>query len=159
GGTARFAGRGARVGLAESREAGTQLEHAAFVVFDLETTGLSASRSRICEIGAARVRELAVESTFETLVNPGIGLPSFVAELTGIREYELRRAPRAETGPRRFLTFAGDAPLAAHNARFDLAFLDREVERLTGRRVAAPVVDTVWLARRPFCGRRHRCSR
>ncbi len=157
-GDARLAWLGARVGLAESREAGTQLEHAAFVVFDLETTGLSASRSRICEIGAARVRELAVESTFETLVNPGIGLPSFVAGLTGIRESELRRAPRPETALRGFLTFAGDAPLAAHNARFDLAFLDREVERLTGRRVAAAVVDTVWLARRLLGERSERFS-
>jgi len=157
-GDARLAWLGTRVGLAESREAGTQLEHAAFVVFDLETTGLSASRSRICEIGAARVRELAVESTFETLVNPGIGLPAFVSGLTGIRESELRRAPRPETALRRFLAFAGDAPLAAHNARFDLAFLDREVERLTGRRVAAPVVDTVWLARRLLGERSERFS-
>ena len=54
---------------------------------------------------------------------------------------------------RRFLEFAGDAVLVAHNARFDMAFLDRAVERLTGRRVAAPVVDTVWLARRLLAGR------
>jgi len=157
-GDARLAWLGARVGLADSQESGAQLEDAAFVVFDLETTGLSASRSRICEIGAARVRELAVESTFETLVNPGIGLPSFVAGLTGIREAELRRAPRPATALRRFLTFAGEAPLAAHNARFDLAFLDREVERLTGQRVAAPVVDTVWLARRLLGERSERFS-
>ncbi len=157
-GDTRLTWLGARVGLAEPREAGAQLEHAAFVVFDLETTGLSASRSRICEIGAARVRELTVESTFETLVNPGTGLPSFVSGLTGIRESELRRAPRSETALRRFLTFAGDAPLAAHNARFDLAFLDREVGLLTGRRVAAPVVDTVWLARRLLGERSERFS-
>jgi DNA polymerase-3 subunit epsilon len=49
---------------------------------------------------------------------------------------------------RQFIGFVGDAVLVAHNARFDLGFLDREVERITGRRVAAPVVDTVWLARR-----------
>ena len=55
---------------------------------------------------------------------------------------------------RRFLEFAGDAVLVAHNARFDLGFLDREVERLTGRRIAAPVVDTVWLARRLLAGRK-----
>ena len=57
---------------------------------------------------------------------------------------------------RRFLDFAGDAVLVAHNARFDLGFLDVEVERLTGRRVAAPVVDTVWLARRLLEGRTRR---
>jgi exonuclease/GIY-YIG catalytic domain-containing protein/UvrB/UvrC motif-containing protein len=59
---------------------------------------------------------------------------------------------------RRFLSFAGDAVLVAHNARFDLAFLDREVDRLTGLRVANPVVDTVWLARRLLAGRTSRCS-
>ena len=57
---------------------------------------------------------------------------------------------------RRFLSFAGDAVLVAHNARFDMGFLDRAVERLTGRRVAAPVVDTVWLARRLLSGRTKR---
>ena len=49
---------------------------------------------------------------------------------------------------RRFVAFTQDAAIVAHNARFDLAFLDREVTQLTGRRIAAPVVDTVWLARR-----------
>jgi DNA polymerase-3 subunit epsilon len=54
---------------------------------------------------------------------------------------------------RRFLAFAGDGVLVAHNARFDLGFLDREVERLSGRRLAGPVVDTVPLARRLLAGR------
>jgi len=54
---------------------------------------------------------------------------------------------------RSFLEFAGDAVLVAHNARFDLAFLDRETERLTGSRIGSPVVDTVRLARRLLAGR------
>ena len=157
-GDARLAWLGSRVGLAGVPEAETQIEDAEFVVFDLETTGLSASRNRICEIGAVRVRDLEIADTFETLVDPGSALPSFVAALTGIREAELRRAPRAEVAVRRFLDFAGDAPLAAHNARFDVGFIEREVERLTGRRVGAPVVDTVWLARRLLHGRSGRFS-
>ncbi|MBA3566639.1 MAG: GIY-YIG nuclease family protein, partial [Actinobacteria bacterium] len=147
-----------RVGLTGSPHEATAIEDAEFVVFDLETTGLSAIRCRMCEIGAARVRALAVEDTYETLVNPGSALPSYIAALTGIRDGDLRRAPRAELAVRRFLAFAGDAPLAAHNARFDMAFLEREVERLTGRRVAAPVVDTVWLARRLLQRRTERFS-
>jgi len=71
-----------------------------------------------------------------------------VAQLTGIAPAALRGAPGAQLAVRRLLEFTGDAAIVAHNARFDLGFLDREVERLTGRRVAAPVVDTVWLARR-----------
>jgi DNA polymerase-3 subunit epsilon len=157
-GDARLAWLGARVGLAGDANAETAIEDAELVVFDLETTGLSATRNRICEIGAVRVRALEIAETFETLVDPGSALPSFVAALTGIREVELRRAPRAEVAVRRFLAFVGDAPLAAHNARFDVGFIEREVERLTGRRVGAPVVDTVWLARRLLHGRSGRFS-
>jgi DNA polymerase III epsilon subunit family exonuclease len=157
-GDARLTWLGTRVGLAGQPHADTPLEDAELVVFDLETTGLSASRCRICEIGAVRVRSLEVAETFETLVNPGTVLPSFVAALTGIREHELRRAPRSEMALRRFLAFAGESPLVAHNARFDVGFLDREVARLTGRRCAAPVVDTVWLARRLLAGRSERVS-
>ena len=157
-GDARLAWLGARVGLAGDASADVLIEDAELVVFDLETTGLSASRDRICEIGAVRVRALAVDETFETLVNPGVVLPPSIAALTGIQPSDLRRAPRAELAVRRFLAFAGDAPLVAHNARFDIGFLEREVERLTGRRVAATVIDTVWLARRLLQRRSERFS-
>ena len=157
-GDVRLAWLGPRVGLAGDPHAETPIESAELVVFDLETTGLSASRNRICEIGAVRIRGLELEDTFETLVDPRTLLPPPIAALTGIRAEELRRAPRAEIAVRRFLAFTGDAPLAAHNARFDVAFLDREVERLTGQRVASPVVDTVWLARRLLAHRSERFS-
>jgi DNA polymerase III epsilon subunit family exonuclease len=155
---ARLAWLGTRVGLAGAPERTMPIEAAELVVFDLETTGLAASRCRICEIGAVRVRALEITETFETLVNPGTLLPAFVSVLTGIREGELRRAPRPEVAVRRFVGFAGDAPLVAHNARFDLAFLDRAVEHLTGRRCAATVIDTVWLARRLLDRRSERFS-
>lgn len=147
-GDARLAWRGASVGLAAPPGADLLLEHAHFVVVDLETTGLSPRTSRICEIGAQRVRALELADAFETLVDPRVALPAAVTSLTGIRAEALRGAPRAELAVRRLLAFTGDAAIVAHNARFDLAFLDVEVERLTGRRIAAPVVDTVWLARR-----------
>ena len=147
-GDARLAWRGTSVGLAAAPGADVPLEHAHFVVVDLETTGLSPRSSRICEIGAQRVLELELEDTFETLVDPRAPLPPAITSLTGIHPAALRGAPRAELAIRRFLEFAGDAAIVAHNARFDLAFLDREVELLTGRRIAAPVIDTVWLARR-----------
>jgi DNA polymerase III epsilon subunit family exonuclease len=157
-GDARLAWLGTRVGLAGEPSAGVAIEDAELVVFDLETTGLSAGRDRICEIGAVRVRGLELVETFETLVDPQTALPRFVATLTGIRDADLRGAPRQEVAVRRFLAFTGDAALAAHNARFDVGFLDRAVERLTGRRVAAPVVDTVWLARRLLQRRSERFS-
>ena len=124
------------------------LEKATFVVFDLETTGLRPGSARPCEIGAVRVEALELGERFQTLANPGARLDPAVAQLTGLRDAELRRAPPVAAAVRRFLAFAGDGVLVAHNARFDLAFLDNETRRLTGRRVAETVVDTVGLARR-----------
>ncbi len=152
-GDARLSWRGANVGLADAPGTALPLESATYVVVDLETTGLSPGSSSICEIGAVRVRGLELEERFETLVNPRRPLPAAIAALTGIDPRELRGAPPVELAVRRFLEFAGDAVLVAHNARFDIGFLDREVERLTGRRIAAQVVDTVWLARRVLAGR------
>ena len=157
-GDARLTWLGARVGLANNAQPDTLIEDAELVVFDLETTGLSASRDRMCEIGAVRVKALEIAETFETLVDPGVALPPTIARLTGLRDAELRGAPRQELAVRRFLAFASDAPLAAHNARFDVGFLDHAVQRLTGRRVAAAVVDTVWLARRLLHRRSERFS-
>ena len=152
-GDVRLAWRGTSVGLAAPPGADVPLEDAHFVVVDLETTGLSPRTSRICEIGAQRVRSLELTDVFETLVDPGVVLPPAVAALTGIRPGSLRGAPRVDLAIRRLVAFTGDAAIVAHNARFDLAFLDREVAQLTGRRIAAPVVDTVWLARRLLDGR------
>ena len=89
-------------------------------------------------------------------MNPRERLPLQIASLTGIDERDLRTAPHVGTATARFLEFAGDAVLVAHNARFDMAFLDAAVLRLGGRRLAAPVVDTVWLARRLLAGRASR---
>src|SRR5688572_9001893 len=155
-GDARLSWRGGSVGLAEPPGAALALEDATYVVVDLETTGLSPGSSAICEIGAVRVRGLELGERFETLVDPRRPLPAPIAALTGIDPGALRGAPPVELATRRFLEFAGDAVLVAHNARFDMGFLDREVERLTGRRIAAPVVDTVWLARRLLAGRQKR---
>ena len=157
-GDARLEWRGVRVALADGSESDTLIEDAELGVFDRETTGLSAARDRMCEIGAVRVKALALEETFETLVRPGVALPPTIVRLTGLRDEELRSAPRPELAVRRFLAFSGDAPLVAHNARFDVGFLDRAVAELTGKRVAAPVIDTVWLARRLLHRRSERFS-
>lgn len=155
---ARLCWRGGAVALAGDAACDLPLETATYVVVDLETTGLSAARDRICEIGAVRVRALRAHASFQTLVSPGVPLSAAVGGLTGLSAGQLRHAPPPRTAVRRFLRFAGDAVLVAHNARFDLSFLDREVEAITGRRLAAPVVDTLWLARRLLRGRAERTS-
>jgi DNA polymerase III epsilon subunit family exonuclease len=155
---ARLRWHGDAVALSDPAGAGLALESATYVVVDLETTGLRVAQSRICEIGAVRVRDLEIDEEFQTLVDPREPLGAAVATLTGLSDRVLRGAPRVELAMRRFLAFADDAVLVAHNARFDLAFLDRETERLTGRRIAAPVIDTVALARRLLAGRVPRAS-
>jgi DNA polymerase-3 subunit epsilon len=144
---ARLAWRGDLVSLAAAAGNGLPLELARFVVVDLETTGLTPSTAQICEIGAVKIEALLQTGSFETFVDPGRPLSSAISALTGIEQRDLQGAPRPQEAVRRFLRFAGDAVLVAHNARFDTAFLDREVERLTGRRLAATVIDTVGLAR------------
>ncbi len=151
-GDGRLRWHGASIALASAPD-DVLLEKAELVVFDLETTGLSARSSRICEIGAVRVRALELGETFQTLVRTGIPLPAPIHAITGIRDDELRRAPGIGATIRAFLAFAGDATLVAHNARFDVSFLDRQLERLTGRRLGAPALDTAALARRLLAGR------
>jgi DNA polymerase III epsilon subunit family exonuclease len=145
---ARLRWSGDLVGLADAPGESLLLEEATFVVFDLETTGLRPGSARPCEFGAVRVHALELQERFETLANPGARLAPAISALTGLRDDELRRAPPVAAAVRRFLAFAGDAVLVAHNARFDMAFLDHETARLTGSRVVATVVDTVGLARR-----------
>ena len=151
-GDSRIVCTGATVSLAGSQQ-DPLLEEAEFVVFDLETTGLSAARNRICEIGAARVRGLELVDSFQSLVNPRVPVPQPITRLTGLREQELRRAPPVSSVIRRFIVFAGDAPLAAHNARFDQRFLERQLQWLHGRRLAEPPLCTAALARRLLEGR------
>ncbi len=150
---ARLAWNGDAVGLARPHGGDLLLEQATYVVVDLETTGLRPGSAQICEIGAVRVRALELEAEFETLVDPGMPLGPGVEALTGLSSRQLHGAPKPAVAVHRFLAFAGDSVLVAHNARFDLAFLDRETLRLTGSRLAAPVVDTVALARRLLAGR------
>ena len=150
---ARLAWSGDAVALAEPPGATVLLEHATYVVVDLETTGLRPGSSGICEIGAVRLRGFEVEAEFQTLVDPGLPIAPGASALTGLRTEQLRGAPRPADAVRGFLAFAGEAVLVAHNARFDLSFLDRETERLTGSRIGSAVVDTVRLARALLAGR------
>jgi DNA polymerase III epsilon subunit family exonuclease len=155
---ARLVWSGDAVGLARPLGADLLLEDATYVVVDLETTGLRPGTSQICEIGAAKVCGFEIVDLFETLVDPHVPLAATISALTGLTDRQLRGAPSAPAAVRDFLAFAGDAVLVAHNARFDLSFLDRETERLTGSRLASAVVDTVPLARRLLAGRVPRAS-
>jgi DNA polymerase-3 subunit epsilon len=150
---ARLSWSGDAVALAEPPGAELLLEDATYVVVDLETTGLRPGSSGICEIGAVRMRGFEVDAEFQTLVDPGLPIDPGASAVTGLRTAQLRGAPRPAEAVRSFLAFAGDGVLVAHNARFDLVFLDRETELLTGSRIGSAVVDTVRLARTLLAGR------
>jgi DNA polymerase III subunit epsilon len=153
---ARLAWRGLSIGLA--RTAPRPLADANFVVFDLETTGLALAQSRICEIGAVRIDGLEPAETFETLVAPPHPMMRRVGCLAGISNDVLQRAPPIETALRQFSAFADNAILVAHNARFDIGFVNHELARLDGSRLAAIVIDTLPLARNLLHGRVERTS-
>ena len=110
----RLRWRGNSVALAEPVGSDLLVEAATYVFVDLETTGLRPGRSRICEIGAVRVRQLELEAEFQTLVDPGMPLGPGVASLTGLSDRRLRGAPRVDLAMRRFLAFAGDAVDDSH---------------------------------------------
>ena len=136
------------------------LSDTTFVVCDLETTGMGASAGAsaacIIEIGAARVRAGRVIDEFAQLVNPGIWLPPFITRLTGIDGAMLADQPSiAQVWPR-FVDFLGTDVLVAHNARFDLAFLNAAALAHSGRPLANPVLCTLKLARRLLPGVRRR---
>jgi DNA polymerase-3 subunit epsilon len=119
-----------------------------FVVVDLETTGGGPATNGIIEIGAVRVESGRLGETFCALVNPGRPIPRFVVHLTGISDAMVAEArPLAEVLPR-FVDFAGDAVLVAHNAAFDLGLLDAAQQALAGRPLDLPGLCTLRLARR-----------
>ena len=128
-------------------ELGTPLSEVTFVVVDLETTGGSPVDCGITEIGAVKVHGGARLGEFQTLVNPGGPIPAFIAVLTGITDTMVATAPPIGAALAAFLEFARGCVLVAHNAPFDMSFLQAACAA-TGQTWPAPdVVDTARLAR------------
>ncbi|RJK96892.1 DEDD exonuclease domain-containing protein [Vallicoccus soli] len=129
-------------------ELGTPLREATFVVVDLETTGGSPASCAITEVGAVKVRGGEVLGEFQALVDPGTPIPPFIAVLTGITDAMVAGAERIEAVLPAFLEFLGaDAVLVAHNAPFDVGFLQAACAA-TGRPWPGPrVLDTARIAR------------
>ena len=127
---------------------GTPLQEVTFVVVDLETTGVKPVDAGITEIGAVKVRGGQIEGEFQTLVNPGIAIPPFIAALTGITDRMLIDAPSVATATSSFLEFARGAVLVAHNAPYDVSFLRGACEKHGLEWPMARTVDTARIARR-----------
>jgi DNA polymerase-3 subunit epsilon len=129
-------------------EIGMPLSDVTFCVIDFETTGGSAEHDRITEIGAAKYQGGECIGTFQTLVNPGCGIPPFITILTGITEAMVMPAPRIEALLGTLRDFIGDSVIVAHNARFDVGFLNAAMIRDDRDPLTNKVIDTVPLARR-----------
>ena len=117
-----------------------------FVVFDLETTGFSPVNNRIIEIGAVKVENGEITDRFSTFVNPQVPIPFRIEELTSINDNMVMDAPVIEEILPQFLEFVGDAVLVAHNAGFDVSFIEENCRR-QGREQTFTYLDTVALAR------------
>jgi DNA polymerase-3 subunit epsilon len=129
-------------------ELGTPLREVTFVVVDLETTGGSPADCQITEVGAVKVRSGEVVGEFQTLVNPGVTIPAFIAVLTGITDAMVATAPPVEAVLPAFLEFARGCVLVAHNAPFDVGFLRSACTATERPWPAYQTLDTARLARR-----------
>jgi DNA polymerase III epsilon subunit family exonuclease len=124
-----------------------------FVVVDVETTGAKTPPCRVTEIGAYRVSRGRIVAEFQTLVNPETVIPPFIVQLTGITNEMVKDAPVFENVAHDWLDFADEAVLVAHNAPFDVRFLNHEIARVfPGRRMINSHLCTVKLSRRIFPG-------
>lgn len=119
-----------------------------YVVFDLETTGLSPETDEIIEISGIKVRNGQVDSDFSTLVNPGRPIPYSATNINGITDEMVRNAPMLKEALENFLNFAGEDILVGHNIHsFDMKFLCAGARRELQRKINNTYVDTLYLAR------------
>nr|WP_083180133.1 PolC-type DNA polymerase III [Paenibacillus yonginensis] len=127
-----------------------ELKTATYIVFDIETTGLSVTQNKIIEVAAVKMFEGKEIDRYTTFVNPHVRIPYHIQQLTNINDEMVRDAPDAEPVLRKFVEFAGDSILVAHNARFDVGFINAKLKELGLKEMDNPVLDTLELARMLF---------
>lgn len=120
-----------------------------YVSLDIETTGLSSSNDKIIEIGAVKIKNGNITDRFNELIDPEISIPQNIVELTGINDEMVKGMRKISEVLPDFLSFAGDAVLVAHNAKFDLGFIKKNCRDMNIE-INNPVVDTLTLSRLLF---------
>ncbi|HVU67780.1 MAG TPA: exonuclease domain-containing protein, partial [Ktedonobacteraceae bacterium] len=129
------------------------LDEIDFVIVDTETTGLRPGSHRVIEVAGVRVRGGEVLDSFQSLLNPGVRIPSFIAQFTGITQDMVATAPHAHEALPGFLSFVEGAIVVGHNVGFDIGFLNYEAQ-LLGQSFPIDGLDTIPLARRFLPGLR-----
>lgn len=112
------------------------------VVFDFETTGLDPHKDRIIEVAAIKIVNGKIQSTFSQLLNPEIDVPEFITNLTGIRNEDVQGAPTMKEVIPWLMTMFERSLLVAHNALFDLSFLEANTQRHLGISLQNQFIDT-----------------
>lgn len=125
-----------------------RIEEAVFTFIDVETTGLSPRSARVCEVAAISFRGTERVATLAELVNPGLPIPPEVSRIHGITDEMVRNSPSFGAVAPGLLAALEGSVIVAHNAEFDLGFLNMEFERVGLRFPDLPVLDTLALARR-----------
>lgn len=123
------------------------LAEAEFVAFDVETTGLSAVYDSIIELSGVRTFKGNVIDTFEEFIDPGFPIPEEITNLTGITDEMVSGSKPEEEVIRNFKEFVEGAILVAHNANFDIGFLNRAYQKYEMEKNSRPVIDTLELSR------------
>lgn len=128
-------------------EADRDLAAGTYIVFDVETTGLSVVYDTIIELAAVKIMDGEIVDRFERFANPHQKLSETIIDLTGITDDMLEGAPEISEVLSDFETFMGDGILVAHNASFDMGFLNEGYRKMEQEKVANPVIDTLELGR------------
>lgn len=119
-----------------------------YVIFDLETTGISCYNDEVIEISAIKVKNEKVVEEFSSLVNPRRPIPFMASSVNGITDDMVKDAPFFEDVLEEFLSFIEDLPLVGHNIHsFDMKFMHRDCEKFFGKVIGNDYADTLKLAR------------
>ena len=119
-----------------------------YVVFDFETTGFNAGGvDSIIEIGAVKIKDGMIIEKYDELIYPGRPLPQKIVEVTNITDTMLEGKDNEENAVKRFIEWFGDCPMVAHNAKFDVSFLEMAYKKYNLGKFTNPVIDTLELSR------------
>ena len=118
-----------------------------YVVFDTETTGFNAGHDQMIEIGAVKIKEGAIIDRFDELINPGYHIPDRISELTCITDEMVKDCDNEENVTKRFLEWTGNLPMVAHNAKFDISFIEMSMKKYNLGEFKNTVIDTLELSR------------